>query len=323
MQRAGVRIITWGVGGSTAHASDTGWQGGDAFDYSHLDEAAAMILEHIPDAWLIPRIAATAPAWWLRENPDQVALLSTGESEGNGTGCGAAWSDDPRKTTVSQASDRWQADCEFALGKLVEHIDGSSWGHRCIGLQPNGGVNEWFVGHGHVWTDYSDLALTAFRSWLAEQGEADAATAHIPTPEQLQTGSWAGWNDPAQDRSNERWWRFYHSLNARRMLETNAAVKRASDNRLLVGGFYGYIGDSHGNSEPAAWLYGHHHPLAAVTEHPAVDFWRRPFPIKTVNPVALRRVRFPPPPVTWPVASPSPRMTWGLSGRCGMNQRRL
>lgn len=284
MQRAGVKIITWGVGGSTAHASDTGWKGGDVFDYHHLDAAADMILQYIPDAWLIPRIAITAPAWWMRANPDDIALLHTGEREGPGTACGASWSDDPRPWTVSQASDKWQQDAEFALTKLVQHIDGSDWGQRCIGLQPNGGVNEWFVGHGHVWTDYSDLNLRAFRAWLKAQGEADADTATIPSPEALCSGSWAGWNDPGTSRDNERWWRFYHAQNAERMLQTNTAVKRASDNRLLVGGFYGYIGDSYANSEPAAWLYGHHHQLADVTEHPAVDFLAAPYSYKNRQP---------------------------------------
>ena len=153
MQRAGVRVITWGVGGATAHASDTGWRGGDTFDYHDLDAGAEMILQYIPDAWLIPRIAVTAPAWWMRQH--QISLPAPdGKTEGPGMGCGADWADDPRQTTVSRASDLWQRDSEFALTKLVEHIDASPWGHRCIGLQPNGGVNEWFVGHGHSWTDY-------------------------------------------------------------------------------------------------------------------------------------------------------------------------
>ncbi|GEM_PF-2691194 len=284
MQRAGVRIITWGVGGATAHASDTGWRGGDTFDFQHLDEAARLILTHIPDAWLIPRIAATAPEWWMRENPEEIAKLHNGNTVGPGTGMSPAWSDDPRTMTVSQASDRWQADCERALTKLVEHIDASDWGERCIGLQPNGGVNEWFVGHGQVWTDYSDLNLNAFRTFLLHQGIEDAETAQIPTPSELKTGSVGGWNDPSVDRMNELWWRFYHGLNARRMIETCTAVKRASQNRLIVGGFYGYIGDSYTNPVPAAWLYGHHHPLAEVTEHPAVDFLAAPFSYQNRQP---------------------------------------
>ncbi len=284
MQRAGVRMITWGVGGATAHASDTGWRGGDSFDYQHLDDAARLILKHIPDAWLIPRIATTAPEWWMLEHPEEIASLDTGETVGPGTGMGATWSDEPRTTTVSQASDAWQTDCEFALTKLVEHIDASDWGARCIGLQPNGGVNEWFVGHGHVWTDYSERSLKAFRVFLTEQGLEDAATANIPTPIELKSGSFGGWNDPSVCRMNELWWRFYHGLNAQRMIETCSAVKRASQDRLLVGVFYGYIGDSYSNGEPAAWLYGHHHPLAEVTEHPDVDFLAAPYSYQNRQP---------------------------------------
>lgn len=284
MQRGGVRLITWGVGGSTAHASDTGWRGDGQFDYRHLDEAAAMILEYIPDAWLMPRIAATAPNWWLQRYPGEAAVIANGDTIGNGTGCGAAWSDDPRTMTVSQASDRWQTDCEFALTKLVEHIDASSWGHRCVALQPNGGVNEWFVSHGHVYTDYGPLALGAFRQWLADQGVADADRATIPSPEELQTGTWGGWHDPQVSQRCQQWWQFYHALNARRMQDTCAAVKQASNNRLLVGGFYGYIGDSYTNGVPAAWLYGHHHPLREVTEHPAVDFLAAPYSYQNRQP---------------------------------------
>lgn len=277
MRRAGVEIITWGVGGATAHCCDIGWKGPDHYDYQPLDDAAHVILEHHPDAWLLPRVATTAPKWWLEVHPEDNAIMSTGRAKGRRTGLGAAWCDDPRETVVSQASDRWQADCEAALGKLVAHIDASDWGHRCIGIQPNGGVNEWFVSHGHDWPDYGPLAVAAFRDWLAERGIEGAETAEPPSPEELKQGTWGGWYDPAAGEHCQNWWRFYHELNARRMLETCAAIKRVSQDRLIVGAFYGYIGDSYANSEPAAWLYGHHHSLGEVTAHPAVDYLAAPF----------------------------------------------
>ena len=277
MRKAGVNISTWGLGGAAAHCNDIGWKGMENgqsnFDFSRLDRIAEFILQEHPDAWLIPSVAVTAPRWWLEANPDDNAIMSTGLATGPGNGVGAVWSDEPRETVVSQASDRWQQGMEMALAKMIAHIDTSSWGHRCIGLQPNGGVNEWFVSHSESWSDYSPLALAAFRSWLKKQGIADADTWEIPRPEELKEGSFGNWIDPsiAADKPKEMWWRFFHELNATRMFQSCEAVKTASHNRLITGAFYGYIGDSYGNGKPAAWLYGHHFDLRTVTEHPTVD----------------------------------------------------
>ena len=168
---------------------------------------------------------------------------------------------------VSQASDKWQQECEVALQKLVEHIDASDWGHRCIGIQPNGGVNEWFVSHGHEWPDYGLLSCSGL------PGLAHSVALPMPKPPnhrdlKIEAGQLGRWFDPAQGERRQNWWRFYHELNATRLVETCSALKKASNDRLIVGAFYGYIGDSYTNGEPAGWLYGHHHELAAVTEHP-------------------------------------------------------
>lgn len=277
MRRSGVRLITWGVGGATAHASDMGWRGPGRYDYEHLDRAARVILEHHGDAWLLPRIATTAPAWWLAAHPEDNAVLASGQCRGLGVGESAQWCDEPRETVVSQASDRWQADCEAALAKLVEHLDRCDWGHRCIGLHPNGGENEWFPSHGHAYLDYGPLAVAAFRAWLRDQGVEGASSAEIPRPEDLECGSWGAWHDLEVSQRCQLWWRFYHGQNARRLTQTCAAVKRASDQRLLAGAFYGYIGDTYAAGRPTAWLYGHHHALGEVTGHPAVDFLAAPF----------------------------------------------
>ena len=69
----------------------------------------------------------------------------------------------------------------------------------------------------------------------------------------------------------------FHALNAGRFIETCVKIKEASGQRLITGGFYGYIGDSYANGTPAAWLYGHHHDLRSVTEHPAIDYLAAPY----------------------------------------------
>ena len=88
MANAGVNIITWGLGGAAAHCNDIGWKGPGVYDFSHLDQAAEFILSHHPQAWLIPRIAVTAPKWWLEAHPEENAIMSTGQVKGEGTGLG-------------------------------------------------------------------------------------------------------------------------------------------------------------------------------------------------------------------------------------------
>ena len=132
---------------------------------------------------------------------------------------------------------------------------------------------------------------------------ADSAT--IPLPDELKEGNWGGWHDPSVSQEKQLYWEYYHELNARRMIETCESVKKASGDRLLVGGFYGYVGDSYGNSEPAAWLYGHHHKLSDVTEHPAVDFLAAHIHIEIVNQAVLLKVRSLLHRLIWQVVLPS------------------
>lgn len=163
------------------------------------------------------------------------------------------------------------------MAQLITHIDTNDWGHRCIGIQPNAGQNEYFVSHGAPdWPDYSTGYLAAWRHWLTKQGVADAATWTAPLPEELQQGKCGDYYNPAGSRRGELWWRFLHQLNATRLRQTCAAIKQHSQQRLLTGAFYGHIGDSYASCNDRPWLYGHH-AMAEVTEDPSVDFLAAPF----------------------------------------------
>ncbi len=285
MRRAGISLISWGWGRTIAHCNELGWKAPGEYDYSQFDEQVALILEHHPDAWLFPRVAVAAPQWWLDANPQHNAIMSTGKARGLKTGRTPA---NTRDTTVSLASDVWQKAMEDAIARLIAHFAAQPYAERIIGLQPTGGVNEWFVSHGLDFPDYGPESVRAFREWLRERYTTDSEladawqmdisleTAQPPLPDILKQGTWGGLFDPAQGTQVPDWWRFYHALNAHRIIETCEAIKRASEGRMLTGAFHGYLPDSYSSNVGAAWLWGHH-DMRTVRDHPAVDYLAAPY----------------------------------------------
>ena len=99
------------------------WPEKDRWDFSDLDERAHRILAVVPQALLLPRIYIDAPAWWCRENPQELLVLDDGST---------SFADDSVRTAATR---------QLSLARIDQVARGHAAGaadrdrpHRAIGL---------------------------------------------------------------------------------------------------------------------------------------------------------------------------------------------
>jgi beta-galactosidase len=98
-------------------------------DYSRFDATVNLILEHRPDALILPRVNMALPAWWELAHPEAC----------NDTGLRGVH---PRSCFSSAA---WREETERCLRALIAHVKESPYRDQIVGYQIAGGnTEEWF-----------------------------------------------------------------------------------------------------------------------------------------------------------------------------------
>ena len=257
------------------------------YDFSLLDEYVQTTLSEEPDAWLIPRVFLGAPVWWCEKHPHDCVWIE----EADGSRHQMLYVGG--RPVPSWSSPVWREYAGEGLRRMLEHIRQSAYADRIIGILLTSGTTEEWMAWGdneNLWGDYSLAAQRHFRTWL-QQNYADEtalqtawkepavtfATAEMPTraeraavlPESpdlrvLSVGSEAKSVD-------------YYRWNADRTAETIAyfahVVKEATDDRMLVGPFYGYLFEL---------AFGHrllnsgHTAIGKLLANPEIDFFASP-----------------------------------------------
>lgn len=276
MTAHGSPILTWGFSDLIPHSLDLGWCAEDQLDARGFDQECTDLLAAAPQAWLLPRVAVSAPRWWLESHPEDCLRYEDGE---------------PATPATSLASVAWQRAACAAITRLVQHAAGQPYADRIIGFQVTGGRNEWFYDFSDRFGDFSPAAITAFRTWLQRRYGDDAAlrhawrdaavtlaTAQPPSGAQRLRGDRGQLRDPAQSLQVADHHRFYAECTADAFAACCDAVKQASEGRLLAGGFYGYLRNNHGCLAQGRipWSTGHL-ALERALDHPAIDFIAAPY----------------------------------------------
>lgn len=254
------------------------WLGPETWDFKALDQRARRVLEANPQALLMPRIYCTTPDWWTAAHRDQCQVLANGSqtySQGKGFHRDG-------QAFPSLASEQWRADTAAALQHVVRHMQESDYGARLFGYIITGLMSEewyhWSIHTGEL-SDYSALAVRAFRAWLrAKYGTTQALraawndphaefdAAAVPSQEARQRGRQRTFRDPAQEMPVIDWYGFYNDLVPDTIDRLCRAAKGACDFQKVVGAFYCYMFEFGGDPE-----FGHN-AMGKLLRSPHLDF---------------------------------------------------
>lgn len=218
----------------------TGVFEGDIPDYSEFDANVSKILSLCPDALIFPRINVTMPGRWIEENP-----YDTVET--------ASW-----VSRESLYSDKFHRDGAAYLCELIDHIRASEYAENIAGYQLCGGTTqEWF--HHDLCGSFSNMGIYKFRLWMNEKyGIKDV---FVPTKDRLFSGDY--------EETAKKYGEFCSEMTAKTVEHFSRTVKEYTDNKQIVGVFYGYTAFVND------WLWGHH-GLRFIIDSPYIDFFSSP-----------------------------------------------
>lgn len=258
------------------------WLGPGKYDFSLLDNKAALMLESCPEAIFLVAVGCFMPEWWLKDNPDD----ATAHADGS-----------PRyKFREAQAlsSKKWLRDAEEPLRALVEHLRNSGYGRRVWGMSVAEHINsEWFwtirnAKNDPVVSGYSPADLAAFREFLRSKYRDDNAlaaawkmpgmtfdSAQMPPAELHTKGRIGTLLDPERDRQLMDWFEYRNRSVAEALIHLCRTIKEASGGDLLAGAYYGYFVEFCSNIPRAIHDHGHNGWLETA-KSPYVDFVRAP-----------------------------------------------
>lgn len=110
-----------------------------------FEKEAKMLLEAVPDAYIIPRIGLHPPAWWVEQHPEECCQYDDGSSPPT------YYFTESYETTLPHAyslcSSKWREDAGKELQKVWKRLMDLPFSHRIIGCFPAAGkTSEWLYG---------------------------------------------------------------------------------------------------------------------------------------------------------------------------------
>ena len=208
-----------------------------------------------PEGYFYVRIWLGPNGQWASEHPDECIKKADGTV--------TRW--------ASVASEVWREEAARQLrGRLREILDGPH-GDRFIGVCPTYlQTGEWFYTDTNDFMDYSEANLRTFRIWLktAYRNEKQLQevwanmdvtfdTAQFPTPEDREAAVWGPFRSLSKNRPAIDMHRFQSETMAETIEYFARVAKKATDDRSLVGVFYGYTVELNGNGPRALAHSGH------------------------------------------------------------------
>lgn len=192
-----------------------------------IDRLCRQIIATNPNVLLVPRVGADAPGWWLERHPE-----------------GRMVYDGDQAISHSCVSDReYRADACAHLERLCRHLR-EAFPDHFAGIHPCGqNTGEWF--YQDSWlrplSGYDPATRAAFRQWLAERGDPDAATAEPPSADERRAHPSGLLRDPAREGRLIDFARFQQQEMAEHVAALAEACRRGVGEGKLVVFFYGYL----------------------------------------------------------------------------------
>ncbi len=212
----------------------------DAPDYSEFEKTVHHILNECPDAFIFPRIHISMPRKWIKNN-----LYETVETPKGGN-------------RESLFSDKFRNDGAELLKEVLSHIKNSDYSHRIAGYQLCGGTTQEWI-HPDLFGSFSEMGMEKFKEWaFKKQGIAD-----IKPPQKKDFTSDILTNETSL------YYRFCSEAVAETIEHLARITKEFTDNKQVVGVFYGYNGFVR---DPLWGLHG----IGEIINSPYIDFFSSP-----------------------------------------------
>ena len=230
------------------------WKARDVYDFSPLHNSVKKIVgDGTAQTYIMLRVNLNTPMWWRKENPDEL----TENSDGN-------------VYMQSVFSEKWKKNAKTFLTKLCEYVRTFEYSEHVVAIQVAGmQTEEWLAmrtGTGAL--DYSLPAQRAFAAWLREKYGVEFDVLPMPAREIVSVHDRVLSNEDEQKYFTD-YMRFYCEGFAKAIKEFSAHVKAECGGDLLVGTFYGYLGQTPSDCG--------HHAISMLLRDPNIDFFASPF----------------------------------------------
>ena len=222
----------WLGGGQDVKWNTSGlWRGPDDVDFAVLDKSFKEIVANDPKALIVARVFCDSPEWWDKLHPNDCYGPATGPL---------------RRQSFSSIA--WRNDVSKVLEKIVKYVAVQEYGNHVIGYMPcAGGTEELAV----MPQPNVPCEQVQFRKWIWEKyGKDEKAIQRlfakpiqqvvVPPHDVLYKKTFGDLLDPEKSQLVIDYREFHSNEVVDSALAFCSAVKRASNNRLLAGVFYGY-----------------------------------------------------------------------------------
>ncbi len=224
------------------------WDENGSIDFEYLDNNINSILSASTEANLIVSIGMYAPEWWLAENPGEAA--TSVDINGKVT----------TSTLASFGSEKWNKESGEILKQIIAHMKEQSYYSRIAGIRLIGGQTYEFITAGAQSSDslpdYSDAALEYFRKWAKNEYQTienlreawndptieSFDKIEFPTfAEMKESGGTGMLYNPETQQKQIDFRLLLGEMTADALIYWAKCAKEATDNKLVVGAYYGYL----------------------------------------------------------------------------------
>lgn len=227
--------------------------------WEQLKKDAQLIVDNAPEAMIFVRVNIDAPEDWEKAHPEEGIKFQTGQNHGQ----------------YSFSSKLWQKKTGEALEALIDRVEGSFIGRRCLGYFFNaGGTEEFYVPKTYNYLDlcvgFDEPFKPYYRDWLKRRYGTDAALrkawnrpdASIDTPlippmedrilahtdrehnaERVEHNlDFGAILDPDRHQHVADFYQAWNDATADAFIHLAGRVKKKTGGKQLVGAFYGAMG---------------------------------------------------------------------------------
>lgn len=248
-------LVNFNTGFGSFEGDPDLWKENDTLDFETFDSIVNSMVAASSNANIVLTLNLYPPKWWLAKYPEERALYS--DDNGN-----LAYS---ASKGVSFGSVKWRDTCVELIKRLIAHMREQKYYGKIAGFRMAAGDTAEFITYyatedGKQF-DYSPAMRDYFAAWAEkEYGTIDALNAawkselksfdeiELPTVAELkQSGVYGAMRDPATAQKKViDFCRVIGVSTVDCMTTWAKAIKEASDYKLIVGCYYGYLWNTTG-----------------------------------------------------------------------------